>query len=197
MEKGFDIRKEFANFGIDLPPKRVHFKIPDAELAFKKTMGCVLRSISCDYKHLTPYNNVIAWMKNNNGLGLLLMGRCGNGKTVIAKYVLPYIFQKMFKKKFKVFDASTFRSIDVLDELEKYRYIVIDDIGVENTIVEYGNKVDVFARFMDIVEKQNKLIILTTNLDASSLEERYGTRVADRLANTTKIVGFNEKSFRR
>jgi DNA replication protein DnaC len=41
------------------------------------------------YEHLPEYDEVIDWMTNTDDKGLMLMGDCGRGKSIILNGVLP------------------------------------------------------------------------------------------------------------
>ena len=45
------------------------------------------------YQHLPEYDEIIDWMTNTDDKGLMLMGDCGRGKSVILNYVLPVLFR--------------------------------------------------------------------------------------------------------
>lgn len=63
--------------------------------------------------------------------------------------------------------------------------------------VEYGNKRVYFAEIMDIVEKQNKLIIVNSNLTGAKFKEKYGERILDRIIATTHRIEFKGNSLRK
>ena len=45
------------------------------------------------FQWLDEYYHVKSWMMNTEGKGLLLMGSCGRGKSVIASGVIPVLFR--------------------------------------------------------------------------------------------------------
>lgn len=124
---------------------------------------------------------------------LMFCGKCGRGKTMLAKY--------LHKKLLLPFWTS-----DELDKLavdeENVKYytlrtiyggesdLVIDDIGAETLRTRYGNAPEfpqMLLRLYDSWKYHGKLIIATTNysLSKAGLEDfaqRYGERVADRIA---------------
>ena len=46
-----------------------------------------------EYEHLPEYDEIIDWMTNTDDKGLMLMGDCGRGKSVILNYVIPVLFR--------------------------------------------------------------------------------------------------------
>jgi DNA replication protein DnaC len=51
-----------------------------------------------EYKHLSAYDEIIDWMVDTKGKGLILMGECGLGKSTILKSVIPAIFNTIKNK---------------------------------------------------------------------------------------------------
>ena len=45
------------------------------------------------YVWLPQYDFIAKWLKDNKGRGLMLMGNCGVGKTVMCCYVIPGIMK--------------------------------------------------------------------------------------------------------
>jgi DNA replication protein DnaC len=88
------------------------------------------------------------------------------------------------------------------EEWAKYEYrlrstplLILDDLGGEET-----DKSWVLAKVDSIItERYNKMLstIITTNLTQKELAGTYSGRIMDRLRNTSKYLGFNEKSQRR
>ena len=56
------------------------------------------------YDHLPAYDEIIDWMIDTRGRGLVLMGECGLGKSTILNYVIPAIFRT---KTNKVYTQNT------------------------------------------------------------------------------------------
>ena len=54
------------------------------ELIFKSVDGTV-----ASVRTLDEYYQIFSWMQNTEGKGLLLMGSCGRGKSVIASGIIP------------------------------------------------------------------------------------------------------------
>lgn len=141
------------------------------------------------------YDDILKWLADNKGKGLFLFGHHGLGKTIIAKYVLPAIILKYVRKPVRFYDINYVNRN--LDEVLTKRWLAIDDIGTEGVSVEFGNKRLAFAEIMDSVEKENKLVIVTTNLDANKLKQVYGERTFERVISTTHRVLFTGKSYRK
>ena len=69
-------------------PTITHFRIDDAEVLLKRGLK---HFIGDDYKWLPEYNEIVEWLSDNKGKGLLCMGNCGRGKTVICLNILSAV----------------------------------------------------------------------------------------------------------
>lgn len=196
MTSGFNIREELIRAGLDPMPEKVHINIKEADYWFDVVIREVVKANGGQYSPVPQYSEIIEWLKDNKGKGLLLMGGCGLGKTIISKYIVPLIVSKFCGKTFKVVDASRIKSSSQLEDILKHKLIVIDDMGTEELIVEYGNNINSIPIIIDQAEKQGKLLIISTNLTATQIKERYKDRVADRLRYLCKQVGLKGESKR-
>lgn len=133
-------------------------------------------------------------LENTNGKHLCLLGSCGTGKTLLATKIIPLIFNACFTKIFKVIKACDLS--EKLQEAKSYPFVVIDDFGTESTAVNFGNKVEAFNEVIDSVEGRKCFIIVTSNLDANQIKQKYGVRTYDRLRGLFKVIQVNEKSMR-
>ena len=145
------------------------------------------------YNHLPEYDEVIKWMSDTEGKGLFLLGNCGRGKSIIITGVLPLIFNAKIGKILKPIPA---RKLHTVTEY-KSPFIVIDDIGTEEVINDYGTKIDAVENAIFEAEDDLKLLLLTSNLDASAIKQRYGDRIYDRIRRLCKVVFMRGDSLRK
>lgn len=80
--------------------------------------------------------------------------------------------------------------------------IYIDDVGTEvANIKNYGNEVNWFKNFIEGIyasdKRQLRRVILSTNCSAQEIEERYGFRVRDRIAEMFDLLDLDGVSLRR
>lgn len=141
------------------------------------------------------YRPIVEWMNDNKGRGLLMTGRCGTGKSLIGKHILPLLMQDACRKVVSIFNAQELNT--KIDEILKLHIVCIDDVGTEELSKSYGNVRCTFSELCDAAEQKGKLLIITTNLTAKELEEKYGERTLDRLKAITKFVPFTGKSLRK
>jgi DNA replication protein DnaC len=144
------------------------------------------------YEHLPAYDEIIDWMVDTRGRGLMLMGECGLGKSTILNYVIPAIFRTKTNKVLRSVPAKELAAV----EKNVAPFIIIDDLGTESIKNDYGTKIDAVADAISYAEDSSKTLLITTNLSPNSLKERYDERTLDRLRKC-KVVIIKGKSFRK
>lgn len=185
---------DMQQHNIPLPAGRVEIRIPLARQILTDMLTLFLEREGRRLIWLPEYDQVAAWLSDNEGRGLFLYGNCGRGKSLICRYVIPAILLTYCRKVVSVFDVQQMnRDIDLV--LSKH-IIYIDDIGTEEVSNHYGNRRMAFAEIMDAAEKQNKLVMVSTNLDISGLQAMYGDRIVDRIRSTTRRIVFGGDSLR-
>jgi len=143
------------------------------------------------YEHLHSYDEIIDWLVDTRGRGLMLMGECGLGKSTILNYVIPAIFRTKTNKVLRSIPAKELGAVD----RNVVPFIIIDDLGTESIKNDYGTKIDAVADAISYAEDSSKTLLITTNLSPNSLKERYDERTLDRLRKC-KVVIIKGKSFR-
>ena len=155
---------------------------------------------NCEW--LPEYDEVADWLTDNKCRGLLVFGSNGRGKTVICTKVLPLIFKHYLKKEIYMVDATDLNAY-YRNQSDNFYIttadvpIIIDDIGVESIVSEYGDKKDLVSEIIDRSEKRNRLLIMTTNLTPTEIEERYGLRTLDRLKSIVRAIKCHGDSMRK
>ena len=144
------------------------------------------------YEHLPSYDEIIDWMVDTKGRGLMLMGECGLGKSTILNFVIPAIFRTKTNKVLRSIPAKELAAVDK----NVAPFIIIDDLGTESIKNDYGTKIDAVADAISYAEDSSKTLLITTNLSPNSLKERYDERTLDRLRKC-KVVIIKGKSFRK
>ena len=179
---------------------KVRISIPNAEQRLRAGLDYFVDKYSCGENNHAEwieknYRPIVEWMTDNKGKGLLITGGCGLGKTLIAKHILPLLIRDSCRRVINIFTAQELNT--KIDEIVKLHTIYIDDIGTESVSKIYGNVRCTFSELCDAAEQSGKLLMITTNLTASELEEKYGERTLDRLRAITKFVAFSGKSLRK
>lgn len=174
-------------------PKRININIPNSRHWIKE--GIKKYCGNDDPQWMQAYEEVAEWAADNKGRGLLLHGNCGLGKSLLATKIIPRLAHWAQKKLFTIYDAQDINKR--VDECKMDCMAVLDDIGQESEINEYGNKRMAFPEIVNNAEIYGHILVITTNLDMDALLEKYGDRTLDRLVAITKFVKFEGKSFRR
>lgn len=111
-------------------------------------------------------------------------------KALYVSY--PYLLDQL---KFAMNDEQARKAItgELMSDIQKADFVVIDDIGAELGIftdktmsTQYNN--DTLTKITDA--RQNKAAIYTTNLTVAQLKQAYGDRVVSRMANNSNGYGF-------
>ena len=177
------------------PPTRYEIKIQPAEKVLREAFEYFTKKLGIDLVWLPEYDNVVTWLRDNEGKGLFLHGDCGRGKSLLVRWVIPSIIGAYHDRWFTIKTALEMNNC--IDDISRRGLISIDDVGTECVLVDYGNKRLAFAELMDTVERKGLLAIISTNLSGDEIEQRYGTRTAERIISSTKRIEFKGESLRK
>jgi DNA replication protein DnaC len=191
MQTFSEIAEEMRNHGLQLPPKKIQIQIENSREVLEECFKHFVKP----FKWLPEYDLVSEWLTDNQGRGLFLYGLPGRGKSLLGRYILPAILLKYLRKVVSVYDMQEVNRN--LDEVLKRHIIYLDDVGTEEISVNYGEKRCAFAEIMDAAEKHGKLLIISTNLNADAIRNKYGDRVLDRIRSVTKRISFVGESLRK
>lgn len=192
MEKIGNLLERLKDTGFEMP-NRVFIKVADARKRLANGLRYMLAQQGEKPQWLPEYELIADWLSDNKGKGLLLAGSCGRGKTLVATRILPLFFAErhLFYNIFNSYELNNRQN-----EVFRCKILCVDDLGVENESVKYGERRNVFTELIDSVEKKGKLLVVTTNLTQDEIMEKYGTRTLDRIFSCCKIVTFSGRSLR-
>jgi hypothetical protein len=152
--------------------------------------------------------------------GLLIIGNFGNGKTATME-----VFEKIFKT-FKSISFKGYSANEVVNMFEKINPLLkdqiltrsefdkmmhsgkryFDDVKTERHASNFG-KMNLMKDILEVREKNNLKTHITCNFKdgfdndiqagLDEFEEKYGSRLYDRLFKMFNIIEFKGKSFRR
>lgn len=187
--------KSFSKIGVQLQRSPISFSFGNREECEKMFYSALL---TCDKTIKEPiripeHEEIIDWMVDTKGKGLLLAGVCGRGKTSILTGVIPVLFKLSYNKLLIPIQAQELG--DIKGSFKEWAYC-IDDIGTESINNNYGTKRELFTDIMSDAEQHLKPVFISTNLDGQKVINRYGKRTMDRIIRLCKIIKFNGDSFR-
>lgn len=141
-----------------------------------------------------------------NGLGLLIYGKPGNGKT----YAVNCIANNLLKREYPVICVSinsllerikdTYKRFGdegeatILKSLGQADLLIIDDLGTEQASNWSISKI---YNIIDSRYRNGLPLIITTNCNLEALKEKYTERTADRITEMCTPLQNNGKSIRQ
>lgn len=154
--------------------------------------------------------------------GILVLGSTGIGKTCVMRWFLE-LAKRFYGQKIRLSNAH-----DVVADFKQFGEAIIkkhgigsfvnhahrpipdhsqpiheyfDDLGVEENVVVYGQKTDVFKQIITdrhrMFLEQGLLTFATSNLTEKDLNERYGERVGSRIRQMFNIWNFTGNDLRK
>ena len=169
---------------------------------------CDLDTTARPFRMLPEYRAVIEWMTDTRGQGLFLYGDCGRGKSVIIRYVTPallalkgieakaYAADDFTRRQQEVRPVTETEPLTVLDVLKFVRHPIVDDVGTEPPVNDYGIRYEGFSQVMAAAEDRLKPVFASTNLTPEQIGERYGIRTLDRIGRLCRCIEFRGASLR-
>lgn len=148
------------------------------------------------------------WLVSTKKPGLMLFGKVGNGKSTLARAIgrlINLIYSNDNYEHRKVLNSVSALELAALakdnplkfKKLKESELLAIDDVGVEPAIVKsWGNEVSPFTEIIYYRYEKQLFTILTSNLTAYDIGDRYGPRVADRFREMFDFMAFNGDSYR-
>ena len=143
------------------------------------------------------------WRTNlRDGRGLVFTGKLGTGKTMLLSIIVGFIASRGRAARYATENElvenwhASFRDFDrgsgYLKKLQDYDLLVIDEIGVST-----GDPEKVKNFLSGVIDKRyrgEKATLYGGNLDITGIGEYLGTRVADRIIETTEWIDMSRWS---
>ena len=191
---------------------KVRWTLQDADVLLMRGLAYAIGPTA---QWLPEYDAVADWLSDNQGKGLMCIGDCGRGKTVITRDILPLVFKNYiqihdaqtgywFHPVYSYFQAKELKSRWA--EVERCKIICVDDVGTEAIAKVYGETHNYFSELVDLCNDRDKLLICSTNLTQAQLfggEEdgivypaRCDQRTFSRLVGNTVRVYFEGEDLR-
>lgn len=131
--------------------------------------------------------------------GLLIQGSAGLGKTETIRAISENPLWPVTIISILEIAETVKQTGECL--LNTNRMLCIDDAGTEPEIINhYGTKINWFKDFIETYYLNNKTfsgLIVTTNLGAKEIEDRYGYRVRSRCREMFNLIQLTGKDLRK
>jgi DNA replication protein DnaC len=206
-----DVIRQYSNSGNFKRDTKIRWTLPNADILLMRGLAYAIGPTA---QWLPEYDGVVEWLADNQGKGLMCIGDCGRGKTIITRDILPVLFAKTITVRFSdgnvghppynYFLAKEMKSRWA--EIERCKVICVDDVGTEPIAKVYGETHNYFSELVDLCNDRDKLLICSTNLTQAQLfggEEdgvvypaRCDQRTYSRLVGNTTRVYFEGEDLR-
>ena len=134
---------------------------------------------------------------------LIFSGKAGSGKTYLASILANALEQKLHNLIFikstklnKVFlEYHLAQEKDgIFESVHNCDILIIDDLGSENVLKNVTKE----YLYQLVVEREQKLTLITTNFTGYELNKAYGSRIMSRLADKRNAIwlSFNSEDLR-
>ena len=158
----------------------------------------------------TYYNIGMKYCKNfkeirTEGLGMMLQGRPGNGKTYLSNCIANYLLDTFtpvisisindlldrLKQNYNRWEKEG--EAELIKSITRADLIILDDLGTENPTDWAISKV---YSIIDAIYRAKKCLIVSTNYSLQQLRDQYGERTISRLEEMCTTITIRDKSFR-
>jgi len=157
-----------------------------------------------DRAYRTVKDYVAGW-PGDDGLGILLVGPAGCGKSHLAAAAVQALLDKgalcifqsvpeLLKRIRAAYGADGSEDGDLVKALEECDLLVLDDLGSERWTPWAEEQI---YTLIDHRYRHEKPVIVTTNMSLKRLESALGTRIMDRLVDMCRPVAMNCTSYRK
>jgi len=173
--------------------------------ASKRLMGVnsVLAGVSWDESR--P-EKPMQWMRNSfsptDKRVALLLGDVGVGKThaavaYVSKMMTDFNTTGMFITAYDLLTALSNRKEEVLQAVERAKYLIVDDIGTHNSDFKGNDFRSYFENLFNKRHQTSRTTIITGNITIQDFKDIFGERVASRGAEIGAAIEFTGNDLRK
>lgn len=199
------LREKHERFASENPDAAVAAEIDetDAILERVKVPLRIRKTLSGNFSNTATIQMVLSWANDPNTWCLVLGGGVGVGKsTAAASWIIQWAQGRRDNPNYsrRWYTAPEFGALDSygaadkITALGKLEYLVLDDLGDEIRSDAFQVRLD---RLIDARYRDERRLIITTNLTRDVFCKRYGKRVCDRLFEGGRWFNAVGRSMRR
>lgn len=200
--------------------KPERFKIRDLDvetvtkmlyLCYQKEVGNRRIAFNGDKDTKDKIEKTAKWITGDYKVGLMVYGSVGNGKTTLLRSInlmlkSMYSPDRGWDEKLSIEYVTAIEIFNITKSDDQYRYkrikdcdvLFIDDLGVEPiTAKVWGNEISPITDIIYHRYDEQLCTIITSNLSDEALKERYGLRMADRMAEMFDSINSSGVSYRQ
>ena len=129
--------------------------------------------------------------------GLCVFGKVGVGKTAVARVIAKTACFRWWDsaRLARVYQSDPEHFMEIVaGDIYGVDPLVIDDLGHEPTVNDYGTRLEVMgeaiSRRSAVYDRTGIPTIITSNLDIEDIVERYGERTMSRIEGMCNIIVF-------
>lgn len=197
---------------------RPRFRLPYSEEQVRDMLtAAMMAEVAKRHQRYIPsekMNSYIAhaakWLTSQpSKCGLMLCGMTGNGKTTLTKAIISLVRLCNIKDDYSG-EIWSIRFEDAKDLTRMYRdeykafkqirskpMLAIDDLGCEPAeVLDYGTAITPITDLLSYRYAEQLFTIVTTNINAKTIREKYGDRIADRFNEMMDVIIFENGSYR-
>ena len=184
---------------------KINLSSEDMRILLTAAYQAEVKSRNMKYQENDETSTIIAKMANvlttkSHKTGIVLCGTCGNGKTTLVRALqnsLIYLkLRNLAEYGLPIMDAR--EVANRMKESKTVPLLAIEDMGKEPTTkLDYGNILNPVIEVLEHRYNEQLFTVISTNLTAKEIKEKYGTRIADRFNEMMSVIIFTGKSFRR
>jgi hypothetical protein len=184
------------NKGKELYGPEFHFYEEDAPLIAKLLIWCSRDRFQADLNGISLHK------------GILLTGPVGCGKTALMS-LIRHILHTRYRHRIYSCRQLAFRfseeGFPVINHYSRYSFFpatdipvtfCFDDLGLESDMRYYGDQCNTMAEVLlsryEYFITHHMITHLTTNLNSSEIEARYGKRIRSRMKEMFNLISFSK-----
>lgn len=137
------------------------------------------------------YDELVKWLTDNEGKGLVLYGPAYVGKTTIARDFIPQLLRTTRELIIHSNNATDLNNVEITRSTEPFMYRfmkIIEGVGKERMLNDYGIRFEPFNKVVDDVIAHSKFLIITTSYNPQQIAHRYGNDTLNNLAELCKFI---------